>query len=79
MTTIGIPLGQERWWEHCTWPDGSPAHIQTIKEMEEVWGEEYNELLELFCERLLDNMKKTLDEITTQEEMNESLVCQQQR
>ena len=70
---IGIPLGRDGWWNHCTWSDGSPAHILTIKEMEEIWGEEYKELLELFCERLLDNMKKTLDEITKQEEINESL------
>ena len=66
MTAIGIPLGQDCWWEHCTWPDGSPAHLMTLKEYGDLWAEEYKteieELAQIFIKQMTETLNQVLEE-----------------
>jgi hypothetical protein len=63
MTTIGIPLGQDGWWNYCTWPDGSHAHILTYPELAQVWEEEHREEFAELSRVLCQRMQETLDEL----------------
>lgn len=63
MTAVGCPLGSPNWWERCTWPDGSPVHILTFKEFEEIWAEEHKEALEEMAQALMKRFKETLNEL----------------
>ena len=71
MTAVGVPLGQDQWWNRCTWPDGSPVHILTKEDLSEIISKDYEELIEKMADELCKRMQETLNKIITEGEIND--------
>ena len=65
---IGIPIGKDGWWNHCTWPDGSPVTLLTYERLGEMIREDCGKAIEEMAHRLAERLSQTLEEIIKQEQ-----------
>ncbi len=62
---IGLPIRNSdyRWWEHVVDQDGNPVNLLTYKDLENMWCEEYDEIINEAAKEMSKRLAETIEKM----------------